>query len=217
MTDTIKTYPQLGRFIMNEVYNILLDRDTPKIQYRELKEIIKNRIARAPFIDKEFAMHKLSHGSSNSYLCTYRWENVLYYYLMQHHKAAFINFEYWEDKNGVHDYITLRSDYLLNPEHRYFKKFRIQSDMNYMFDWAQQLNKNTEEDYLQQIRTYPLLVNNDTFREWLKSENLKLGELQKIKAYYSDLKRKCPMAERHLKQEASILYNRKNIKTRGGN
>ncbi|MBO7509217.1 MAG: hypothetical protein J6T57_03010 [Alphaproteobacteria bacterium] len=225
MTDTIKTYPKLGRFIMNEVYNILLDHDSHKIPYSELKEIIKTRIARTPFIDKEFAMHKLSHGSSKSYLCTYRWENVLYYYLMQHHKAAFTHFEYWEDKkNGVHDYIALRDDYLLDPKCNYSKKFRIQSDMNYMFDWAQHLNKASEEKYLHLMRAYAHLDDNAVEQLLQETKNCSyLGPeeikelLQKIKDYYSYLKDRGKMAEWYLTQEKSILCNRKNVKTRGGN
>lgn len=119
-----KPYEELGRFIMGEVYNILLNAKDYKIEYKELKRHIQEKIDNNPQIDKEFAMYELQHGSSKSYLCTYRWESVLYYYLMQHHKASFTHFEYWENKNGVHDYIALRDDYLLNPECRYFEKFR---------------------------------------------------------------------------------------------
>ncbi len=187
MTDTINTHPQLGRFIMNEVYNILLNVKDYKIEYKKLKRLVGEKISKNPQVDKEFAMHKLQHGSSKSYLCTYRWENVLYYYLIQHFKAAFIHFEYWEDKNGVHDYIALRADYLLDSECHYSKKFHIQPDMNYMFDWAQQLNKRAEEKLLQQMNNQLL-----------------------DKSYRG-------LAEWRLINDESILSNRNNIKTRGGN
>jgi len=159
MTNKINTYEKLGRFMMNQVYNILLSSDSHKIEYQELKHRIKKQIDNNPNIDKKFAMQKYSHGSatlvlachtwkktSTEYLSTYRWENVLYYYLVQHHKAAFTHFEYWRDKNGIHDYIILRDDYLYQGAYSVF--FRVQPDMDYMFDKAQQLNGRAAEKLL---------------------------------------------------------------------
>lgn len=159
MTNKINTYEKLGRFMMNQVYNILLSSDSHKIEYQELKHRIKKQIDNNPNIDKKFAMQKYSHGSatlvlachtwkktSTEYLSTYRWENVLYYYLVQHHKAAFTHFEYWHDKNGIHDYIILRDDYLYQGAYSVF--FRVQPDMDYMFDKAQQLNGRAAEKLL---------------------------------------------------------------------
>lgn len=159
MTNKINTYETLGRFIMNEVYNVLLYADSYKIPYQELKDIIKTKIDNNPNIDKNFANHKYVYKKSDkptSHLSTYRWENVLFYYLTQHFKAAFTHFEIWPTKQGTHDYIRLRDDYLLNPKSWYASKFRIQTDMNYMFDWARQLNKGAAEKLLQQMNNSQL-------------------------------------------------------------
>ena len=159
MTNKINTYETLGRFIMNEVYNVSLYADSHKIPYQELKDIIKAKIDNNPDIDKNFANHKYVYKKSSkptSHLSTYRWENVLFYYLEQHAKAAFTQFEIYPTTQGLHDYIRLRDDYLLNPECQYASKFRIQPDMDYMFDWARQLNKGAAEKLLQQMNNSQL-------------------------------------------------------------
>lgn len=219
-----KPYEKLGRFIMDEVYNILLNAKDYKIEYKELKRRIQEKIDKNPQIDKKFAMHELQHGSSKSYLCTYRWENVLYYYLMQSYKPAFIHFEYWEDKNGVHDYIALRADYLLNPKDRRFENFRMLREtgeftiekpgqkaikIKSMFDWAQYQNKDRENYYLFLITAYLHFHKDATFDELAKG--ICGSDFRQLTP--EGLKNK---AEFYLHEE-SILYNRHFIKTRGGN
>ena len=219
-----KPYEELGRFIMSEVYNILLNAKDYKIEYKELKRIIQAKIDTNPQIDKNFAMYELQHRSSKSYLCTYRWESVLYYYLMEHYKPAFIQFEYWEDKNGVHDYIALRDDYLLNPEDRRFENFRTlrktgkftienpgqkAKKINSMFDWAQYRNKDREDYYLFLITAYLHFHKDAAFDELAKG-------ICGSDFYDLTPERLRNKAEFCLHEE-SILYNRKFIKTRGGN
>ena len=220
----INTYEKLGRFIMNEVYDILLGAKNYKIEYKELKRRLQEKIDNNPQIDKKFAMHELQHGSSKSYLSTYRWENVLYYYLMEHYKPAFIHFEYWEDKNGVHDYIALRADYLLNSECRYFKNFNMlrkagkftiektgkkAKEINSMFDWAQYRNKDREDYYLFLITAY-LHLHKDAAYDKLARGICGLDFSQLTPEALKTT------AEFYLHEE-SILYNRNFIKTRGGN
>ena len=162
MKKKINTYETLGRFMMNETYNILLGTNDWKIEYPELKRRIQEKINNNPDIDKQFAMHKYNHGTkettlnmnghtwkkpSTEHLSTYRWENVLYYYLVQHYKAAFTHFEIWHEKQGIHDYIKLRKDYLTKAS-SYGRFFRIQPDMDYMFDKARELNTYAAEKLL---------------------------------------------------------------------
>ncbi len=212
MTNKINTYEKLGRFIMNEVYNILLNTESCKIEYPELKRRIKTKIDSNPNIDKKFAEYKYNHGTSNTHLSTYRWENILFYYLIQHQKAAFLSFSYYKQKQGVHDYIKLRKDYLLDPECWYSKKFRIQPDMNYMFDWATQLNKGAEEKYLHQIRASAHL--DDAAVKQLIQEirdSSKLGKYDtkalRLNAYYLDLRDHGKLAEFRLYADEGIVHN----------
>lgn len=219
-----KPYEKLGRFMIDEVYNILLNTKDYKIDYKELKRRLQEKIDNNPEIDKKFAMHELQHGSSKSYLCKYRWENVLYYYLMEQYKPAFIHFEYWENKNGVHDYIALRADYLLNPEDRRFKNFRMLretgkftiekngkpvKEITNMFDWAQYRNKDREDYYLY------LTIAHSHFHKDAAFDELAEGICG------SDFWALTPEGIKHkaesFLQEESILYNRNFIKTRGGN
>lgn len=161
MKKKINTYETLGRFLMNQTYNILLGTNDWKIEYPELKRRLQEQIDTNPQIDKKFAMHKYNHGTKESilnmaahtwkkpsteHLSTYRWENVLYYYINQHEKSAFMELVYYTDKIGTHDYVALRQDYL--QTYWYSQFFRIQPDMNYMFDKARQLNKDAAEKLL---------------------------------------------------------------------
>ena len=214
MTDKINTYEKLGRFVMNEVYNILLKTDSYKIDYNELKRRVKEKIDGNPKIDKTFAEYKYNHGASNAYLSTYRWENVLFYYLIQHQKAAFLMLSYYKQKQGIHDYVELRKDYLLEPEYSYSKKFHIQTDMNYMFDWAQSLNKGAEEEYLHQIRASAHL-DKDALEQLL--EEIKKSapgtppcynvQMSKVKSYYSNLQAEGSLAEFRLYADEGIVHN----------
>ena len=219
-----RPYQELGRFMMKEVYDILLGAKDYKIEYKELKRRLQEKINNNPQIDKEFAMHELQHGSSKSYLSKYRWENVLYYYLMEQYKSAFICFEYWENKNDVHDYIAFRADYLLNPEDRRFENFRKlrktgkftvektgqkAKEIKSMFDWAQYRSKDREDYGLFLITAYL------HFHKDAAYDELAHGICG------SDFRTLTPerfknKAESFL-QEESILYNRNFIKTRGGN
>ena len=213
MTEKINTYEKLGRFLMNQTYNILLDTEDYKIDYAELKRLLQKRIDQNPNIDKTFAEYKYNHGASKAYLNTYRWENVLFYYLVQHQKAAFLLLSYYRQKQGVHDQVQLRKDYLLEPEYSYSEKFRIQQDMNYMFDWAQQLNKGAEENLLHLIRASAHL-DKDAINRLLEKikKSSKMGEYDtealKINAYYLNLKEQGGnLAEFRLYADEGIVHN----------
>ena len=145
MTDKINTYEKLGRFIMNEVYNVLLDTPSHTILYNtDLTDIINRRINRNPHIDKEYAMYLYNHGHSHSSQFTSRWQNVLYYYLAQHKNAGFLKIEDIISNETFHHYYVMLNHNVLNN----LPEFRESTDMSYMFDLAQQKNKENENRLL---------------------------------------------------------------------
>jgi hypothetical protein len=143
MTNKINTFDTLGRFLIDQTYNILLDTKNCKINYAELKRLLQRRIDRNPNIDKRFAMHKYNHGKSTLYVSNYRWENVLYYYINQHQKVLFLQRIY---KSKTH-YIKLMNSVLLLDNWHY------DLDMSYMFDTAQKMDKMEEENLLHKSKT----------------------------------------------------------------
>ncbi|MBO4583288.1 MAG: hypothetical protein J5714_04520 [Alphaproteobacteria bacterium] len=147
MTDKINTYEKLGRFMMNEVYNILLDTCSHTILYNnDLKDIIERRIDRAPHTDKKYAMHPYNHGNSRSFQHMFRWQNILYYYLAQHQNAGFLKIEDILPNGNFHHYYVMLNDGLLTK----LPEFHPSTDMSYMFDLAQKRNKEIEKNLLEQ-------------------------------------------------------------------
>lgn len=142
MTNKINTFDALGRFLIDQTYNILLDAEHYEIDYEELKRLLQRRIDRNPNIDKKFAMHKYNHGKSTWHVSTYRWENVLYYYINQHQKVFFLHRVYNPHPNvNIHRINLMNSLLCLDNWHH-------DLDMAYMFDAARETNKKEEEQLI---------------------------------------------------------------------
>ena len=84
----IHTYQSLGRLIIDTVY-YELSKNNGYITHRQLKDAIyKKCIKQNLFVDKSFATHKYNHGSEPTFFShTYRWENVMSFYINQQTKA----------------------------------------------------------------------------------------------------------------------------------
>ncbi|MBO7053566.1 MAG: hypothetical protein J6W27_03990 [Alphaproteobacteria bacterium] len=149
MAEKINTFDKLGRFLIDQTYNILLDSDSNTFEYAELKRIIQKRIDRNPNVDKKFAMHKYDHGNSTWHVATYRWENVLYYYINQHQNVFFLQRIYNPIPNAnIHRINLMNSLFCL-------KNWHEDLDMGYMFEAGRQTSKKREEDLLKEIKTNP--------------------------------------------------------------
>lgn len=87
---TINTYQSLGRLIIKRLYDTLWTHKG-SIGYKQFKVELSEFLnsPESSCIDKSFAMHEYNHGknpSDNSYH-TYRWENIMDFYINQQYKA----------------------------------------------------------------------------------------------------------------------------------
>ena len=100
---TVDTYQSLGRFIIEHVYLSFMRRCNGVTDYNDLKNRhavidrsqLKKEIEHCinkTLVEKSFAMHKYNHGHmKSSWNHTYRWENVMNFYIGKQIKAQLLD------------------------------------------------------------------------------------------------------------------------------
>ena len=129
----IKTFSELGRFIIYHVYDIMDKLENPShlINYPDLKKQIGERIQNDPRCQNPFVMHEytshhvfdtaLHHHWNMGKPNTYRWETVMDFYISQQHRAFCLQHVYnYRVKEPV-DYIHYMNSMLppKNPKGEY--------------------------------------------------------------------------------------------------